>query len=106
MLARVINISVLALEGGAIIPSQIASPDSMLAATVPSIASTGISLSSNSHSRKILSVSSIALAGCGPDGCEPAGCTPGVCGGGGGGAAGGEAGAGCGCGARDVVARR
>src|SRR5262249_1787578 len=98
-LARVINISVLALEGGAIIPSQIASPLSILAATVPSMASTGVSSSSKSHSRKTFSVSSISvLAGCGPEGCALEKCVPGDCGGGGGGGAGGETGMGCGCG--------
>ena len=86
MLTSVISISVLALDGGAIIPSQIASPDNLLAATAPSMASTGVSLSSSNHSRNILSVSSIGE----PDGPGPAaaaGPVPGDDGGGGGGGA-------------------
>src|SRR5262249_60613397 len=71
------------------IPSQIESPSSMLAATVPSMASTGVSLSSSNHSRNILRVSSIGELGVGPgpgagDGVGP---TLGEAGGGGGGGA-------------------
>ena len=88
MLTRVISISVLALEGGAIIPSQIASPDNLLAATVPSMASTGVSLSSSNHSRNILSVSSIGEFGPGPGAADGAG--PAAGGGGGGGGGGGD----------------
>src|SRR5262249_25712471 len=93
-LAKVINISVFALDGGAIIPSQIASPGNLLAATVPSMASTGISLSSSNHSRKIFSASSSKLdEGCAPRAADP---TPGCVPGGGGG--GGEVDPGCDCG--------
>src|SRR5262249_37939447 len=83
--AKVISISVFALLGGAIIPSQIASPGNLLAATVPSIASTGTSLSSSNHSRKTFSVSSSKLdEGCGPGAAGPTpGCVPGGGGGGG-----------------------
>src|SRR5215831_8324469 len=103
ILARVMRISVFADDGGATRPSQTGSPGSILAATVPSTASTGMSLSSCSHSRNIFKVSSIGLVeDDGPDGCGPADCASGDCGGGGGGgdggagAAGGGDGKGCG----------
>src|SRR5215472_6481928 len=75
ILVSVLRISVFADDGGATRPNQTGSPGSMLAATVPSTASTGVSLSRCNHSRKIFSVSSIAVgACCDPDGCGPVGC--------------------------------
>src|SRR5262245_24193262 len=97
MLARVTSSSLLEQLGGAMSPSQTVSPGNRLAATVPSMASTGQSLSSSSHSRNILSVSSIGELAAGPGAADGA-CPAAGDGGGGGGGGGGSAGAGCGCG--------